>query len=135
VFQTETGIVADVNHLALAWRWKNIAAAFKIFPSGADLAAPLSSQSYAKPEFIGPQTRGDGKDADTMSKDFRALLNNTQHATHRTALYSGTFEFMKHKSRNKMYQFDEQLHAMELGIYHCIQVQVDGLQGERKYQI
>ena len=70
-----------------------------------------------------------------MSKDFRALLNNTQHATHRTALYSGTFEFMKHKSRNKMYQFDEQLHAMELGIYHCIQVQVDGLQGERKYQI
>ena len=66
-----------------------------------------------------------------MIKDFRALLDNTQEPTHHTAIYSGTREFMKYKSRNKMYISDEQLHPMDLCIYDSIKVQVAGLEGER----
>jgi len=70
-----------------------------------------------------------------MITDFRALLNNTQDATHRVAIYSGTREFIKHKSRNKMYISDEQLHAMELCIYYGIKFQVEGLEGEQISQM
>jgi len=42
---------------------------------------------------------------------------------------------MKHKSRKKTYISDEQLHAMELCIYHGIKVQVEGLEGERISQM
>jgi len=84
---------------------------------------------------MGPQNRRNGKHPDTIIKDFRALLNNTQDATHRAAIYSGMQEFIKHKSRNKMYILDEQLNAMELCIYHGIKVQVEGLQGERISQM
>jgi len=56
-----------------------------VFPSGADLAAPLTSQAYVKPEFMGPQNRRDGKHPDGMINDFRVLLVNTQDATHRIA--------------------------------------------------
>jgi hypothetical protein len=70
-----------------------------------------------------------------MIKDFRALLDNTQDATHRMAIYRGTREFIKHKSRNKMYISDEQLHTMELCIYHGIKVQVEGLPGEHISQM
>jgi hypothetical protein len=112
------------NLQALTQHWENSAAACKVFISGADLAAPLSSQSYAKPEFKGHQTHRDGKHPDDMIKDFRAFLDNTQDATHRTAIYSGTGEYIKHKSRNKTYISDEQLHATELCIYHGIKVQV-----------
>jgi hypothetical protein len=80
---------------------------------------------------MGPQNRRDGKHPDPMIKAFRALLDNTQDATHPVAIYSGTREFIKHKSRNKTYISDDQLHAMELCIYHCIKVQVEGLDGER----
>jgi len=118
--------IRELNLLALAQRSENSAAACKVFPSGADLAAPLSSQSYAKPEFMGPQNRRDGMHPDAMIKDFRALLDDTQDATHRVAIYSGTREFIKHKSRNKTYISDEQLHAMELCIHHGIQIQVEG---------
>jgi len=61
---------------------------------------------------MGPQNRHDGKHPDGMIKDFRALLNNTQDAAHRVAIYSGTGEYIKHKSRNKTYLSDDQLHAM-----------------------
>jgi len=88
-----------------------------------------------KPEFLGPQNRHDGKHPDAMIKDFRALLDNTQDATHHMAIYSGTQEFIKHKSRNKTYISNEQLHAMELCIYHGIKVQVEGLDGGRISQI
>jgi len=54
---------------------------------------------------------------------------------HRAAIYSTTQEFIKHKSRNKMYIFDEKLHAMELCIYHGIMVQVESLEGERISQM
>jgi len=64
-----------------------------------------------------------------MIKVIRALLDNTRDATHRVAIYSGTLEFIKHKSCNKMYISDEQLHAMKLCIYHSIDVQVEGLDG------
>jgi hypothetical protein len=37
---------------------------------------------------------------------------------------------MKHMSRIKTYISDEQLHTMELCIYHGIKVQVEGLDGE-----
>jgi len=70
-----------------------------------------------------------------MIKDFRALPDNTQDATHRAAIYSGTWGFIKHKSRNKTCISDEQLHAMELCIYHGIKDQVEGLEGELISQI
>jgi hypothetical protein len=112
--------IRELNLQALTHRRENSVAACKDLPSGADLAAPLGSQSYAKPEFMGPQNCRDGNHPDPMIKDFRALLDNTQDAMHHVAIYCGTREFIKHKSRNKMYISDEQLHAMELCIYHGI---------------
>jgi len=50
-----------------------------------------------------------------------------QHATHRVAIYSGTREFINRMSRNKMYISDEQLHTMELCIYHGINAQLSVL--------
>jgi len=41
--------IRELNLQALAQRSENSAATCKVFPSGADLAAPLSSYSYAKP--------------------------------------------------------------------------------------
>jgi len=127
--------IREFNIEALAQCRENSAAACKVLPSGADLAAPQSPQSYSKPEFMGPQNRRAGKHPDAMIKYFRALLNPTQDATHRAAIYSGTREFIKHKSRNKTYISDEQLHVMELCIYHGIKVQVEGLEGERISQM
>ena len=65
-----------------------------------------------------------------MIKDFRALLDNMQDATHRVAMNLSTREYIRYKSRNKTYMLDEQPHAMELCIYHGIKVQVEGLEGE-----
>jgi hypothetical protein len=127
--------IRELNVQALAQRQKNSAAACKVFPSSAGLAAPLSPQPYVKPEFMGPQNLRDGKHPDAVIKDFRALLDNTQDVTHGAATYSGTREFIKQKSRNKTYISDEQLHAMELCIYHGINVQVAGLEGERISQM
>jgi hypothetical protein len=84
---------------------------------------------------MGPQNRRDGTHPDAMIKDFRALVNNTEDAMHRAAIYSGTWDLIKYKSRNKTYILDEQLHAMELCIYHGNMVQVEGLDGERISQI
>jgi hypothetical protein len=84
---------------------------------------------------MGPQNRRDGKHPDAMIQDFRALLDNMPDATHCTAIYSGMQEFIKHNSRNKTYISDEQLHAMELCIYHGIKVQVEGLDDERISQM
>jgi len=64
--------ISDLNLQALAQRWESSTATSKVFPSGADLAAPLSSQSYAMPKFMGPQNRWDGKHPDAIIKDFRA---------------------------------------------------------------
>jgi hypothetical protein len=61
---------------------------------------------------MGPKNRRDGKHPDAMIEDFRALLDNMQDATHRVAVYSGTQEFIKHKSHNKTYISVEQMHAM-----------------------
>jgi len=127
--------VRELNLQALAQRRENSAAACQVLPSGADLAAPLSPQAYAKTEFMGPRYPRDGKHPDAMIKDFRALLDNSQDATHRVAIYSGTREFIKPKSRNKTYIPDEQLQAMELCIYHGIKVPVEGLDGERISQM
>jgi len=127
--------ITDLNLQALAQRWEIIAAACKVFPCAADMAAPLSSQSYAKHEFMGPHNCRDGMHPDAMITDFRALLNNTQDATHHAAIYSATRGLIKHKSRNKMYISDEQLHAMELCIDQGIKVQVEGLEGEHISQM
>jgi len=127
--------IKELNLQALAQRRENSSTPCKVLPSGADLAAPQSPQAYAKPEFMGPQNRRDGNHPDAMITDFRALLNNTQDATHRTAISSGTREFIQHQSRNKTYISDEQLHAMELCIYHGIKVQVEGFEGERISQM
>jgi hypothetical protein len=82
-----------------------------------------------------PQNCRDGKHSDAMIKDFRALLDNTQEATHHVAIYSGTREFIRHKSRNKTYISDDQLHTMELFIYHVIKVEVEGLDCEHISQM
>jgi len=122
--------IRKLNLQALAQRRVISAAACIVLPSGADPAAPLSPQSYATPEFMGPQNRCDGKHRDAVIEDFRALLDNTQDPTHCAAIYGGTREFIQHKSLTKTYISDEQLHAMELCVYHGIQVQVQGLEGE-----
>jgi hypothetical protein len=127
--------IRDLNLQALAQHRENSAAACKVLPSGADLDTPLGSQSYTSPEFMGPQNHRDRKHPDAMIKDFRGLLDNTHDATHRVAIYSGTREVIKHKSRNKTYISDDPLHAMELCIYHGINVQVEGLDGERISQM
>jgi hypothetical protein len=67
----------------LAQRRESSTAACRVLSSSADLAAPLSPQSYGTPKFMGPQNRRDGKHPDAMIKHFRALLGNTQ--TQRTA--------------------------------------------------
>jgi len=67
--------------------------------------------------------------------DFRAFLDNTQDATRRVAIYSGTRKCIMHKCPNKTYICDEQLHAMELCIHDGIEVQVEGLHGERISQM
>jgi hypothetical protein len=66
-----------------------------------------------------------------MIRDFRALLDHTQDSIHRVTIYNSTREFFKYMSRNKTYILVEQLHAMELCIYHGIKVQVEGSDGER----
>jgi hypothetical protein len=68
--------IRELNLQALPQRWENCAAAFKVFSSGSDLAAPLSSQSYVKPKFMCRQNHYDGKHPDAMIKDFRALLDD-----------------------------------------------------------
>jgi len=70
-----------------------------------------------------------------MIKDFRALLNTKQEATHHVAIYSGMREFIKHESCNKTYISNEQLHTMELCIYHGIKIRVEGFDGEPISQI
>jgi len=114
---------------------ENSAAATKVLPFCANLAAPLNSQSYAKPDFAGLQNCRDGKHPDVHIKDFRALVHNTQDAIHHMAIFTATQEFIKRKSCNMPHILDEQQHAIELCIYHCINVQVKGLEGERMSQM
>jgi len=71
------------------------------------------------------------KHPDSMMKDFRALLDNVQDRTHPVATYRATREVTKHMSCNKTYISDERLHPIKLGIYHGINVQVEGLDGGR----
>jgi len=127
--------IRELNLQALAQRRESSAASCKVLPSGADLAAPLSSQSYAKPESVGPHNRRDKNHPDALIKHIRALLDNTQDTTHCVTIYRATREFIKHTSYNEMYISDEQLHAMELCIYLGIKVQVEGLEGDHISQI
>jgi hypothetical protein len=62
--------IREFNLQSLAQHRVNSSAACNVLPSGADLAAPLGSQSYAKPEFMGPQNCCDGKHPDAIIKDF-----------------------------------------------------------------
>ena len=95
--------IRELDLQALAQRWENSAAVCKVFPSGADLAVSLSSQSDAKPKFMGPRNSRGGIHTDAMIKDFRALLDNTQDATHHAAINSSTQEFIKHESEQDVY--------------------------------
>jgi hypothetical protein len=127
--------VSELNLQAFGQLRENSAAPCKALPSSADLAALLTPQSYAKPELMGPQNRRDRKHPDTMIKDFTALLDYMQDATHRVAITCGTRAFIKHKSGYKTYISDEQLHTIERCIYHGIEVQVEGLDGEHISQM
>jgi len=44
--------IRELNFQGITQRRENSATACKFIPSGADLANPLSCQSYAKPEFM-----------------------------------------------------------------------------------
>jgi hypothetical protein len=122
--------IRELNLQALPQRWETGATASNVFPSRSDLAAPMSSRSCAKLEFMGPQNCCNGKHPDTMIKVFRALLYNTQDTTERMAIYSSTQQCIQHPNHDKTYISHEQLHIMELCIYHSIMAQVEGLQGE-----
>jgi len=87
--------IRETNLQSLAQRQENSTAASNVFPSGADLAAHLSPQSYAKPQCTGPQNCRDRKHPDAMIRDFRDLLDNTQDAMNCAAVYSGMREFVK----------------------------------------
>jgi hypothetical protein len=113
-----------LNLQALAQRRQNSAAARTVLPSSGDLAAPLGSQSYCKPELMGPQNRRDRKHYDAMIKDFRPSLDDMQDATHHTTMNNRTQEFLKLTSCNNTYISDEQLHATELCIYLGIKVKL-----------
>jgi hypothetical protein len=52
--------IREPNLQALTQHQESSPATCKVLPSGAVLAAPLSSQSYAKLKFMGPQNRHDG---------------------------------------------------------------------------
>jgi hypothetical protein len=53
--------IRELNLQTLAQRREISTATCNVLPSGTDLAAPLSSQSYAKPEFMELQNSCDGK--------------------------------------------------------------------------
>jgi len=97
----------ELNLQAIAQCCENSAAACKGLPSSGDLAAPLTSQWYAKPEIMGPQNCRDRQSPDAMIKDFGVLLDNMQDAMHCMAKYSGMGEFIKHTSGNKSSMSDE----------------------------
>ena len=65
-----------------------------------------------------------------MVKNFKALLDNTQDATHPLAIFSSAREFVTHKSRSTTFLSDEQLQVMELCFYHGIKDQVKCLEGQ-----
>jgi len=79
-------VIGQLNVQAVAQHRENSAAAYKVLPSGADLTATQSPQSYAKPEFIEQQNCCDGQYPDAMIKAFRALLDNTQETMHHLAI-------------------------------------------------
>jgi hypothetical protein len=84
---------------------------------------------------MGPQNPRDAKHPDSAIKQFKALVNNTQDASHRVAIYTTTRGFNKYKSRNLKYISDEQLHPMELCMYHGIKVSVESLDSNRISQM
>jgi len=110
--------ISELNLQTFTQHWVKRTAARKVLSSTADLAATLSSKSYAKPKFLWPQNHRNGKHSDAMIKDFGAYLDNTQDATHLVAIYIGMQEFIKNRSFDMMYILDEQLRAMEFCIYN-----------------
>jgi len=78
--------IREFNLRAFAPPRENSAAACNVLPSGAELAAALGSRSYAKPKFMVPHNSRDGRHPDAIIKDFGALLDNIQDATHCVAI-------------------------------------------------
>jgi len=127
--------IRELNLQGVAQRRENSTATCTILPPGAELAAPLSSQTDAKPEFMVPNNCRDGNHPDVMIKDFRALLDISQDATYRFTIFNGTREFIMHKNHYKTYISDKLLHAMELCTHPCSTVPVEGLESEPISQI
>jgi hypothetical protein len=89
--------IREINLQTLTECWENSAHACIVLRSGANLAAPLGSQSYAWPQFMGPNNRRDGNHPDAMIKESRALLDHSHNTTHRLAVYIGTWDLIQHK--------------------------------------
>jgi len=75
---------------------------------------------------MGPQHRCNGNHSDVMITDIRQWLNHIRDAMHCMTINIGTQEFIKHRSPDNTFIRDEQLHAMELGMYDGNNVQVQG---------
>ena len=127
--------IRELNLQVVTQSEENYIAACTVLPSGTDVAAPLSVQFCAKHEFMQHPTCWDRKHPAVMITDFRALLENTRHATHSEAMESVIWQFMKQKRCTKTYILNEQLHAVELCIYHSLTVHVKDLAGERLSQM
>ena len=104
----------ELNLQTLAQCREHSTATGKVRTSGPDQAAPLCSQSYVKLELMGPPNHRVGKHPDAIIRDFRALLDDKQDATHRVTIHNAKREFPNHRSLNKALISDDQLHAMEL---------------------
>jgi hypothetical protein len=118
--------IRELNLKSLAQHQMISANSRKVLSSASDLAAPLSLQSYAKPEFVGPQNSNDEMYPNTMVKDYRALLDNTGNVMHCMVIYRGTRELIQYKSHNMTFILHKQLHALELCIFHRIMVHAEG---------
>jgi len=127
--------IRELNLQALTPHQENSSATCKVLPSDADMATPLISQSYAKPELIVPQNHCDRKHPEARIKVVRIWLDNRQDAMHHIGIYNGTWESNKQQSHITTYMSNEQLQAMELCIIHGIMVHTNSLEHDRVTQM
>ena len=61
--------IRELSLQAVTKSEENRAATYNVLPSGVDVATPLGSKSYAKPEFMEPQYLPNGKHHDAIIRD------------------------------------------------------------------
>lgn len=86
---------------ALAQPRENSGATSKFLSFNANLAAPLSWQSYELPRYIELQSRHDENHPNAIIQHFKTLLDIMQDSINRLATFRSTEEYIKHKSLDK----------------------------------